>query len=281
MKLTVVVTTFNRAASLEKVLWSLNAQTRLPDEVVVSDDGSSQDVHQSLKRYADSLSFDLVFVRQEDRGFRLARCRNNGVRAASGDYIVFLDQDIVATPGYLDLYARHAKPAEFLVAYPVMLDERQSDALSLETIRRGDCAVVASGDQLGKVRSQYRKDTFYRFLRRVSGRGSRPKVRGGAFGVSMADFARVNGFDENYVGWGAEDDDLGRRLYKAGVKGRTVFLHDFPIHLWHAHSTGGEDSVNLAYYDRRMRAVARGDWRAPNGLSSPLDDDTPVVTRLK
>lgn len=281
MNMTVVVTTFNRAASLEKVLWALNVQTRLPDEVVVTDDGSSQDVLQSLKRYADSLSFSLVFVRQEDRGFRLARCRNNGVRTACGDYIVFLDQDIVATPGYLDLYARHAKPAEFLVAYPVMLDERQSDALSLETIRRRDCAGVASGDQLGKVRNQYRKDTFYRFLRRVFGRGSRPKVRGGAFGVSMADFARVNGFDENYVGWGAEDDDLGKRLYRAGITGRTVFTHDFPLHLRHPHSTGGEDSPNLDYYRRRRKEIARGDYRAPNGLSNPLDDDMPVVTRLK
>jgi GT2 family glycosyltransferase len=275
--MTVVVTAFNRAWALEKALRSLSAQTRLPDEVIVSDDGSCEDILRSLKGYVDALDFGLIYVRQEDRGFRLARCRNNAVRAAAGDYLVFLDQDIVVTKGYLDLYAVHAQPREFLVAYPVMLDEEQSAALSSEVIGKGASAEVVTGDQIAKIRSQYRKDRFYRFLTGIMGRGHRPKVRGGAFGISKEDLARVDGFDENYIGWGTEDDDLGRRLYRAGITGRTVFLNDFPLHLWHPHETGAEDSPNLQYYNRRLREIARGDYRAVNGISNPLGDDVPTV----
>jgi hypothetical protein len=94
------------------------------------------------------------------------------------------------------------------------------------------------------------------------------------------DLLRVNGFDENYKGWGAEDDDLGRRLYRSGIIGRTVFRDEFPLHLWHPHATGGRDSRNLHYYNRRRREIAGGDYRAVNGISNPLDDDVPTVERI-
>ena len=281
MQISVVVTTYERADALKKCLWSLNSQVRPPEEVVVSDDGSRADILASLRTYADVLDFHLVYVRQEDKGFRLAKCRNNGVRVSTGDYLVFLDQDIVVTPGYINLFAECARPHEFLVAYPVLLTEGQSGGLSLDHIARGDYRSIVSDEQLLKIRRQYSKDRFYTFLRNVFGHGSRPKVRGGAFGMFKDDLLHVDGFDENYVGWGTEDDDLGRRLYRTGVTGRTVFLHDFPLHLWHVHSTGGEDSINIPYYNRRLRQIAAGDFKAVNGLSDPLGDDFPQVVRIK
>jgi glycosyltransferase involved in cell wall biosynthesis len=281
MRISVIVTVYNRAEALMKALWSLHVQSRPPDEVIVSDDGSPLDIRASLEAYSDSLGFDLIYVRQEDRGFRLARCRNNGVRAASGEYLVFMDQDIVVTRGYLDLYAGRGKTGEFLVAYPVLLSEKQSEALTPEVIERGDYASVVDAGQTQTVRRQYRKDAFYMLVRMVLGRGHRPKLRGGAFGMAAGDFADVNGFDENYLGWGAEDDDLGRRLYKRGITGRTVFRNEFPLHLWHPHVTGESDSVNLPYYNRRLREIARGDYRAVNGLSNTLGEDAPVVVKIR
>lgn len=281
MKMTAVVTAFNRTEALEKALRSLNAQTRLPEEVIVSDDGSEEDILTSIRSYSDALDFRIAYVRQKDMGFRLARCRNNAVRAAAGDYLVFLDQDTLITRGYLELHARSARLGEFLVAYPVMLDEGQSKALTLETIATGDYSELVTGAQLGKIQSQHRKDRFYKFLTRVTGRGHRPKLRGGAFGIYKEDLTRVDGFDENYVGWGTEDDDLGRRLYRAGITGRTVFLHDFPLHLWHPHVIDSADSPNLPYYNRRLKEIARGDYRAVNGLSHPLGDDEPSLVRVK
>lgn len=281
MRISVIVTTYNRAHSLKKCLWSLNAQTRLPDEVIVSDDGSSENILASIEQYTDSLSFPLVFVRQDDKGFRLAKCRNNAARAAVGDYLVFMDQDIVVTAGYIDLCGDHARRGEFLVAFPVLLTEEQSDRLILDVIEKGDYRAVITGDQMMRIRRQFQKDSVYRLMRRVFRRGNRPKVRGGAFGIFRQDLIAVNGFDENYVGWGTEDDDLGRRLYRAGITGRTVFIDDFPLHLWHVHSTGELDSVNLRYYNRRRREIADGDHMAVNGISNPLGDDVPTVVRVR
>ena len=83
------------------------------------------------------------------------------------------------------------------------------------------------------------------------------------------DVARVNGFDENYVGWGYEDDDFARRLYKTGVRPASVILAARAMHLWHPSLAPQElkhhrDRPNRAYFRR---------WFVPafckNGLVKP------------
>jgi len=283
MRISVILSAYERPDLLKLALLSIGHQTSLADEVIIIDDGSERDLAASVREYAASLPFASVkHVRQEDRGFRLARSRNNGIREACGDYIVFWDQDVVATRGYLGLFARHCRPREFLVALPVMMTEQQSGRIGPEMVVLGDYSGVLTGDQVKGIRRQYIKDMGYYYLGKVLRRNRcRPKLRGGYFGMLREDLLLVDGFDENYLGWGAEDDDLGRRLYRAGVVGRTVFRDEFPVHLWHPHRTGAEDSPNLPYYNRRRKEIARGDYHAVNGLSNPLDADVPVVTRLK
>ncbi len=283
MKISVILSAYERPDLVRLALLSIGRQTRRADEVVIIDDGSGPGVADSVGEYAANLPFASVkHVWQEDRGFRLARSRNNGIREAAGDYLVFWDQDIVATPGYLDLYSRHCRSGQFLVAFPVMLTEEQSGRIGPEAVALGDYSGVVTEAQARRIRRQHFKDLGYYYLGKVLRRNRyRPKLRGGYFGIPRRDLLAVDGFDENYRGWGAEDDDLGRRLYRAGVVGRTVFRDDFPIHLWHPHRTGTEDSPNLAYYNRRLKEIARGDYLAVNGIGSPLDDDVPVVTRLK
>ena len=283
MRISVVLSAYERPDYLKLALLSIGSQTRTADEVVIIDDGSESDMAASVSGYAASLPFESVLhVRQDHLGFRLARSRNNGIREASGDYLVFWDQDIVATSGYLDLYDRHGRRGEFLVALPAMLTEEQSGRLGMETVALGDYSGILTRDQIKVIRRQYIKDSFYYMAGRVFRFGRfRPKVRGGCFGIMRDDLLLVGGFDENYRGWGAEDDDIGRRLYRAGVVGRTVFRGEFIVHLWHPHRTGGEASPNLAYYGRRLREIGRGDYKAVNGIDNPLGDDRPTVTRLK
>jgi glycosyltransferase involved in cell wall biosynthesis len=283
VKITVVLSAFERGDYLRLALLCLGHQARVPDEVVVTDDGSEEDIAAAVAESVKGLPLDRVkYVRQENRGFRLARNRNNGIRGSSGDYLVFWDQDVTATRGYLEVFSGHGQPGQFLVAFPVLLDRAQTALVRPEAVARGDYADLLTRAQVRSIHRQYVKDTFYYYAGRLMrGRGHRPKVRGGYFGISRHDLERVDGFDENYRGWGAEDDDLGRRLYRAGVVGRTAFRDEFPLHLWHPHSTGTADSPNLEYYNRRLAEIASGDYKAANGLSNPLDDDPVDIIQIK
>ena len=68
-----IVTTYNWPQALDLTLASVARQSRLPDEVVIADDGSDEATAQLVREWRLRLPCPLVHVWQEDRGFRLAR----------------------------------------------------------------------------------------------------------------------------------------------------------------------------------------------------------------
>jgi glycosyltransferase involved in cell wall biosynthesis len=99
--LSVVIPTYRRPALLRRCLESLDAQTlpRAQFEVVVVDDGSGDESTDVLAAYADRVR---AYVQPRNGG--PAAARNRGIREATGDRVVFLDDDVAAAP---DLLATH------------------------------------------------------------------------------------------------------------------------------------------------------------------------------
>lgn len=104
-----IIPTFNRADLIGRTLESVFAQTRLPDEIIVVDDGSTDGTLDLLASYGSKI----CVMTQANRGPGAAR--NLGVRHATGDYVVFLDSDDLWFPWTLATYARvieeHGSPA--------------------------------------------------------------------------------------------------------------------------------------------------------------------------
>jgi glycosyltransferase involved in cell wall biosynthesis len=86
---TAVVPTFNRARTLARALTSILEQTRVPDDIVVVDDASTDDTAAVLRQ------FPPVRVVHLERNGGAARARNEGVRHARGELVAFLDSDDV------------------------------------------------------------------------------------------------------------------------------------------------------------------------------------------
>ncbi|ROR29631.1 glycosyltransferase [Inmirania thermothiophila] len=94
-RITVVVPAFNAARWIRRAIDSVLAQTHRPDEIVVVDDGSTDETPDILAGYGDRIRV----VRQDNRG--LPAARNAGIAAARGDLIAFLDADDWWRPGKL------------------------------------------------------------------------------------------------------------------------------------------------------------------------------------
>src|SRR5215510_6026298 len=87
-EVSVVVPTFNRRKLVERAIRSVMAQTHHVDEVIVIDDGSTDDTGDALKAaFGDRIRY----VWQENRG--VAAARNHGLRLARGKYLTLLDSD--------------------------------------------------------------------------------------------------------------------------------------------------------------------------------------------
>jgi glycosyltransferase involved in cell wall biosynthesis len=96
MKVTAAITTYNRAAFLPGALESIFAQTRPADEVLVVDDGSTDDTRGVLAGYGDRVRV----VRQENAG--RSGARNRAVEEARGELLSFLDSDDRWLPSKLE-----------------------------------------------------------------------------------------------------------------------------------------------------------------------------------
>ena len=96
-KLTIstIIPTFNRAELLGQALQSVLAQTRLPDEIIVVDDGSSDHTAEVAAEYGSQVHY----IKQDNKGVAVAR--NVGLREAQGDVVTWLDSDDLWQPDFL------------------------------------------------------------------------------------------------------------------------------------------------------------------------------------
>lgn len=279
-RISAAVSTYNRPDFLRRVLLAFAAQTRPVDEVIITDDGSSADIPGGIADVLAGLPFPVFFLTHVHRGFQLAKCRNNGIRAASGEYLLFVDQDIVLAPTYVETFARRARPGEFQVGYPVRLDPTATRRINDDLIRSGGIGTLVPDAGARKVRSQAKLEAWYGILHRLGLRPIGAKLRGGVMGAWRADLLAVNGYDEGYVGWGNEDDDLGRRLHRAGIPGRNVLTEPLAIHMYHPphHEMGAR--ANDRYYAERVRAISEGATRAVEGIEGPAGGGVPEPIQL-
>ncbi|PJJ71234.1 glycosyltransferase involved in cell wall biosynthesis [Diaminobutyricimonas aerilata] len=91
-RVSVALATFNGARYLEEQLSSILVQTRLPDEIVVSDDGSTDETHELVERIRDEHP-EVEWVIESGGGLGVVRNFDRAVRGTTGDVIVLSDQD--------------------------------------------------------------------------------------------------------------------------------------------------------------------------------------------
>jgi glycosyltransferase involved in cell wall biosynthesis len=98
-------------------------------EVVVADDGSSENIVSELNKVILNYRFPIIHVWQPKEGFRLAASRNNGIKNSTGDYLNFLDCDFLVLPGAIKRHKEVAKHGRYVAGFLKYLTAEQSLAL--------------------------------------------------------------------------------------------------------------------------------------------------------
>lgn len=94
-RISVIVPTYQHASTLARCLNSILNQTRKPDEVIVVDDGSTDDTKNVLRAYSDRVQI----ITQSNQG--APRARNNGFNHSVGSLVLFCDADVEMKPDML------------------------------------------------------------------------------------------------------------------------------------------------------------------------------------
>ena len=276
MKISVIVPIYNRLEHFRALFICLLRQNRQIDELIITDDGSSQQILDYIADLIPKASFKIKHIYQEDKGFRKTRALNNGVINSEGELLVFCDQDLIFGEEYIEYMEKNIKKGCFLLCRPISVNEEEKDII-LKKIELSnkyeELLKPLPKDYLESVNKTLKTDRKRRILNilKLSKRGI--KLVGMSYAVMKSDYLKVNGYDENYNGWGEEDDDFGNRLYVAGVKGKELKTPNMQIHLWHYSDPTKKYSMNEEYYYKRKKEIfSNKNYFCKNGCSETRDD---------
>jgi hypothetical protein len=229
MRLSVLINTFDRPGALAGCLTALARENAAPpanspDEVIVVDDGGTADLGAAVEPWRGRPGFRLIRIEHAGR----AAARNAGVRAATGDRILFLGDDVIVRPGCV---ARHRMRSEPLIA--VVGPYPWTSLAGSPPFRRW--AEPNPQDRIADP-----ENAGFQFFAT------------GNLSMDRALFLELGGFDERFRVYGWEDIDLGLRFERAG--GRLVF--DREARAIHEH-----DSMTRAALWRREGEMGRTAWQ--------------------
>ncbi|HXT82312.1 MAG TPA: glycosyltransferase [Acetobacteraceae bacterium] len=229
--ISVVIPLYNGAAYIEQALRSVLAQTLSPDEIIVVDDGSTDDGPGIIARMTSDKRVRVICKQNGGQ----SSARNEGIRQSHGDLVALLDQDDVWYPHHL---AELIKP--FLEARPVELGWVYSN---LDQVDQHGNLVIRRF--LSTLRAEHPKTDLAKCLKHDM------YVLPSASLISRQAFMQVGGFDERLSGY--EDDDLFLRLFRAGYD--NIYL-DRPLSKWRIYPTSTSYSARMttsrAIYARKL-----------------------------
>lgn len=253
MKTTLIISTYNRPEALRLSLLSTLTQTHIPSEVIIADDGSTEETQQLIEEIAKAFPCPLIHAWQEDKGFRLAESRNNALRMAHGDYVIFIDGDIIMERHFIEDHERLAEKGYFVIGSRASLTEK----LTKEVIKKQTIKVHCYTPGVRRKENAlylpfltpWTKNLYHK--RRFYGRGAN-------MAMWMEDLRQTNGFDQDLVGYGYEDFDLFNRLFNLGLKRKYAKFQAIEYHLFHQRDEISKANEDIFYQDLNRKRCENG-----------------------
>ncbi len=259
--LALIISTYNQPEYLERVLEAVTQQSVSPEEVLVADDGSAEETRRTFSKWSPRQGTQAEHLWQKDEGFRKARILNQAIARANSEYLVFLDGDTVPHPWFIADHLRLAEAGAFVQGHRALISEGAVDWFGRGDFNTDRRRAIWRGALSGW------KHAFRWPIPLVRAQEGIRGIRGCNFGVWRSDMIRVNGYNEDFVGWGREDSELAVRLMNSGVRRLDVRGQALCYHLWHLPASRGALNANDELLAQAQR---NGTTRCQCGLDQYL-----------
>ncbi len=264
-EISIVIPVYNDVRALELVLTGYSRQTFRKFEVFLADDGSGPEVRAFVEASSQKGCFPIQYIYQADEGFRRSSVLNLAVRAGSSPYLIFADADCIPHPNFVRAHWERRESRAVLCGRRVNLTRRISGGLTPRDIRKGSLEHFTPGklvDALLRRGSHWdegisiRNRTLHGWINHKE-----PTLLGSNFSLEKSLLEEVNGFNEDFVGYGGEDTDLEYRLRLVGARFLWVRHLAIQYHLYHPARAGSAANLQVL-----ARTQARGIAACAHGL---------------
>ncbi|AWC23030.1 Chondroitin polymerase [Aminobacter sp. MSH1] len=272
MQTSVIISTYNSPLWLQKVLWGYFAQDRHDFELVIADDGSSDETREMLAAMAPNSPVPIAHVWQPDEGFQKCRILNKAIAVAQGERILLTDGDCVPRRDFVEVHTRLAQPDRFLTGGYFKLPPNVSKALTQDDIA-GQQAFNAFWLMrhglpfTSKLLKVVATSPFDEWLNRLT--PARPTWNGHSASCLRSQAIQINGFNED-MQYGGLDVEFGLRLRHVGIEPRHIRYSAIALHLHHGHGYVTQGMKERSHGVKENTRHNRLTW-AERGLSQWLD----------
>lgn len=271
MRVSVIISTYNSPAWLEKVLWGYCYQTHRDFEVVIADDGSGEPTRALVDNFRKQAPYDIVHAWHEDDGFQKSRILNKAIGQSRTGYLIFSDGDCIPRADFVETHVKHAEPGRFLSGGYFMLPMDTSHAITSEDIRTGNAFDVKwlhahglpSTYKTLKLTSSGWKQTFMNAIT-----PAKPTWNGHNASGWKKDIVAVNGFNEE-MQYGGQDRELGERLENSGIRGKQIRYSAVVVHLDHKRGYKTKESIEKNRSIRRETRSTKKTWTEHGIVKQP------------
>jgi GT2 family glycosyltransferase len=252
IEVSLIVTTYNWPSALAVTLNSVLRQSRIPEEIVIADDGSGAETADVIQDVLGPSGLRWSHIRHEHKEVRQSRIKNLAVSHSGHSYLIFVDQDVVLHPFFVADHLAVAEEGIFLQGKRSLLPEYYTS----EIFEDGD--FKAPSFWLKGVKNRKNTLRFPPLGKRMSrSKSFEMSLRGCNLSMYRSDFLKVDGFDETFDGtWGREDSDICYRLFHAGIRIKFLWFMAIQYHLYHG-STPNWDRTRLDHELRQNLAERR------------------------
>ncbi len=233
-----IISTYNWPKALALVLKSLKKQSVLPNEVLIADDGSTDETKNLISEFSKSINIPIRHIWHEDVGFTKATILNKAIAKAQGDYIIQVDGDCIMHPNFVKDHVRFSSENCYLYGSRVNIQKAQLETLFANQQVQFNCFSEGIKKRTRAIYSPF-LSTFYKPKHEFS-----KKFRGCNTSYFKSDFIAVNGYNEDFKGWGREDSELALRFYNYGLKSRRLRYRGIIYHIHHVEKSKSRLELN-------------------------------------
>lgn len=242
-----IITTYNQPKRLALVLDSVKNLDPLPNEVLIADDGSKEDTAKLIQEYQKNFPCVLKHIWQEDEGFRAAKSRNNAIKASKSEYIILIDGDMILEKDFVKNHLEFAKRKVILQGSRVILNKNESE----EILKNNNYSLAFNKKDFKSSKNSFLAKIIYKFSKIEQKFFDTKEIVRGSKTCNMSffktDFDELDGFNENFIGWGREDSEfVARFLFNKGIFRRLKFKA-IAYHIYHK-----ENSKKMLEYNHKI-----------------------------
>lgn len=228
-KSSLIISTYNWPEALRLCLLSVKEQSVLPDEVIIADDGSTEETIDIIESIRPAFPVRIVHIWHKDEGFQLSKIRNKAIATSSYDYIIQIDGDLILHKHFIKDHLNLSKRGSFITGSRVLMSQQLSERL----LRLQKTSIQLFEPGLGNLFNRVNATWLSRYLADRYRTRDIFSLRGCNMAFWKEDLVRVNGYNECFIGWGREDNEIAVRLLNSGLRKRTIKFGGIVFHIHH------------------------------------------------